>query len=151
MKAGFHPLRLRITRMDISLAGGTGCEWDTLDTVPDAPGVYAFTLHWPTLPQRHVMYVGQTDHLWMVTKGRLPGGEARGGQRYGHPRHAGVTRQRINLGIAGAVRMGWVPEHWVRPVAGLAPDVAVRRRQLRALEEYFIAGWRLRAVGWNVG
>jgi hypothetical protein len=90
-----------------------------------------------------VTYVGLTEHLWMVTKGRLPGsGGARGGQRYGRPRHAGVTRQRVNILIAGQLRSGRVVRHWVRtlPVAAL-----------RAEEERLINSWNLRRVGWNRG
>ena len=45
--------------------------------------------------------------LWMVTMGRLPGsGGARGGQRYGRPRHAGETRQRVSILIAEQLRSG---------------------------------------------
>ena len=37
---------------------------------PDAPGAYAFIAeHGNDL---RVAYVGQTSHLWTVTKGRLP-------------------------------------------------------------------------------
>jgi hypothetical protein len=143
--AGFLPLQLRLGRMDVALPGGIGCHWDVDGDVPDAPGLYAFTLRWPDRPQRHVMYVGQTGHLWMVTRGTLPrDGGARGGQRYGRPQHAGKTRQRINLDIAWAVRVGWLPQQWVRPMPG------ANKADLRAHEEWFISRWRLRAVGWNL-
>ena len=83
--------------------------------VPDAPGLYAFTVE--DEHQVRVAYVGLTGHLWMVTKGRLPGsGGARGGQRYGRPRHAGGTRQRVNILIAEQLRTGRVVRHWVRPL-----------------------------------
>jgi hypothetical protein len=51
---------------------------------PAGPGLYAFTVEDDR--ELRVAYVGLTSHLWMVTKGRLPGGqEARGGHRYGRP------------------------------------------------------------------
>jgi hypothetical protein len=103
-KAGFQPLELRVTSLDVDLPSGRGCEWTTIGEVPAAPGLYAFTVE--DAHQIRVAYVGLTEHLWMVTKGRLPGGGARGGQRYGRPRHAGLTRQRVNILIAGQLRAG---------------------------------------------
>lgn len=79
-------------------------------------------------------YVGMTSHLWMVTKGRLPRGEgARPGQRYGRPKYAGLTRQRINAAIGEELRMGRRVRHWVRPVA-IEAGVEVAAA-LRKLEE----------------
>jgi hypothetical protein len=89
-----------------------------------------------------VAYVGRTEHLWMVTKGRLPGGGARGGQRYGRPRHAGATRRRVNILIAEQLRAGRVVRHWICQLPSAA---------LRAEEERFITSWDLRRCGWNRG
>jgi hypothetical protein len=140
-QAGFRDLELRVTSLDVSLPAGRGCEWTTIGEVPDAPGLYAFTVE--DDHQLRVAYVGLTGHLWMVTKGRLPGsGGARGGQRYGRPRHAGVTRQRVNILIAGQLRSGRVVRHWVRPLPAAA---------LRAEEERLITSWNLRQAGWNLG
>jgi hypothetical protein len=141
MAVGFTPLELRAERMNVDLPCGTGCEWATAGAVPDSPGLYAFTVE-DGLDLR-VVYVGVTSHLWMVTKGRLPGGGgARGGQRYGRPRHAGVTRQRVNVLIAAQLRAGRQVRHWVRPLP--APD-------LRSEEERLITTWQLRTYGWNRG
>lgn len=138
--AGFTPLELRVERLNVDLPCGTGCEWATAGAVPDSPGLYAFTVEEGR--DLRVAYVGMTSHLWMVTKGRLPGGGARGGQRYGRPRHAGGTRQRINVLIAAQLRAGHQVRHWVRPSPTL---------DLRAEEERLIASWELRTYGWNRG
>jgi hypothetical protein len=87
-----------------------------------------------------------TEHLWMVTKGRLPAGTARGGQRYGRPKHAGVTRQRVNTVIVQALRDGWIPQHWVKPYPSNTADV--RATVLRD-ENELITAWNLRTIGWN--
>jgi hypothetical protein len=137
--AGFMPLELRFERLDVSLPAGTGCEWATAGSVPVGPGLYAFTVE--DNRELRVAYVGLTSHLWMVTKGRLPGGQgARGGQRYGRPRHADATRQRVNILIAEQVRVGRRVRHWVRPTPAAA---------LRAEQERLISSWRLRQNGWN--
>lgn len=139
--AGFQPLDLVVTSLDVNLPSGRGCEWTISGQVPAGPGLYAFTVEHDHLIR--VAYVGLTAHLWMVTKGRLPdGGGARGGQRYGRPRHAGVTRQRVNILIAEQLRAGRVVRHWVRQL----PETA-----LRAEEERLITSWDLRRVGWNRG
>lgn len=139
--AGFTPLELRVERLNVDLPCGTGCEWATAGAAPDSPGLYAFTAE--DGRDLRVAYVGMTSHLWMVTKGRLPGGGgARGGQRYGRPGHAGVTRQRINVLIAAQLRAGHQVRHWVRPLPAL---------DLRAEEERLITNWELRTYGWNRG
>lgn len=138
---GFTPLELRITRTDVALTSGVGCEWTTLGDVPDSAGLYAFTVSDGSA--LHVVYVGLTTHLWMVTKGHLPrSGGARGGQRYGRPTHAGVTRKRINVLLAAELAAGRHIQHWVRP---LAAEV------IEAEEERLIQQWQLRRVGWNRG
>ena len=137
--AGFIPLELRIERLDLDLPCGTGCEWTTVGSVPAGPGVYVFTVQDDR--ELRVAYAGLTSHLWMVTKGRLQDGQgARGGQRYGRPRHAGATRQRVNVLIAEQVRVGRRVQHWVRPTPAEA---------LRAEEERLISSWKLRQNGWN--
>lgn len=86
---GFQPLELRVRSLELDLASGRGCEWTAVSEVPDSSGLYAFTVE--DDHEMRVAYVGRTEHLWMVTKGRLPGGGGRGGQRYGRPRHAGAS------------------------------------------------------------
>lgn len=138
---GFTPFELAFEAGSVSWPGAVGIKWATVGEVPDSPGLYAFTVSdGATL---HVTYVGKTDHLWMVTKGLLPrGGGPRGGNRYGHPVHAGVTRKRINALVAEQVTRGRTVQHWLAPwpIERLATD-----------EEAFIARWKLRVVGWNRG
>lgn len=113
---GFRPLKLDITHQTVSTPQGDGCDFDVIGSVPETPGVYLFTVK--DEAGLRVTYVGQTSHLWMVTKGRLPrGGGARGGQRYGRPVHAGQTRQRVNVAIAGELRAGRCVRMWVCPTA----------------------------------
>jgi hypothetical protein len=139
--AGFTPLELRIERLHVDLPCGSGCEWDTAGAVPDSPGLYAFTAE--DGQDLRIAYVGMTSHLWMVTMGRVPaGGGARGGQRYSRPRHAGLTRQRVNVLIAEQLRAGHQVRHWVRPLPAL---------NLRTEEERLITNWELRRCGWNRG
>ena len=118
---GFLPLELDF-KEPVELAFGQfGIDWNTLGEVPNGPGIYAFTVE--VDGELRVTYVGMTTHLWMVTRGRMPAGGGRGGQRYGRPKHAGVTRERINVLVAEQVRMGRVVTHWVKPV----DDVAERQ------------------------
>jgi hypothetical protein len=110
LQEGFAALELEVRAMDIEFPFGSGCEWTTLGVGPKGPGVYAFTVGHDD--ELHVAYVGMTEDLWMVTKGRLPWGQARPGQRYGRPLYAGVTRQRINGSFessssSGSVSAGW--------------------------------------------
>ena len=148
---GFRPLKLHISKPEVNVGGQVGCEWTTIGEVPDAPGLYAFTLQRQDPEEVRVVYVGMTTHLWMVTKGLLPrGGGARGGQRYGRPIHAGETRQRINVQIARAIGEGWTVRHWVKPFDGvsLGPDP---KQALLTAEAELIQLWDLRRVGWNRG
>jgi hypothetical protein len=144
-RRGFIPFTLRFTNPLLELPEGPGAEWDTIGAIPAAPGLYAFTIQAPRGPLR-VVYVGMTTHLWMVTKGRLPSGASRPGQRYGHPRYAGATRKRINTGLAEAHRQGMVVTHWLHPVEASMTD-----SELRAREEALIQLWNLRRLGWNRG
>ncbi|MEP9380775.1 hypothetical protein [Nocardioides sp. KR10-350] len=127
------------------------CNWDTLGSVPDAPGLYAFTLSQePSAEEITVMYVGMTTHLWMVTKGQVPGGIVRPGQRYGRPQWAGVTRVRVNANVALAHDLGLHVQHWLRPIRA-SMSAAEIRYVLRDEEEQLITRWGLREVGWNRG
>lgn len=138
---GFAPLLLQMRREPVSLPCGTGCSWTTLGDVPDSPGLYASTVSNGDV--HHVTYVGLTRHLWMVTKGCVPrSGGARPGQRYGRPKYAGVTRQRVNVLVTAEVAAGRTVRHWVCPKpAG----------ELAAAEEALIVKWQLRQKGWNRG
>jgi hypothetical protein len=148
---GFLPLKLHITKREVQLGDAVGCEWTTIGEVPDAPGLYAFTLQRQDPEELRVVYVGMTTHLWMVTKGFLPrGGGARGGQRYGRPIHAGTTRQRVNVHIAEAIREGWTVQHWVKPFDGLSLGADPKQTLLTA-EAKLIQRWALRREGWNRG
>ena len=142
---GFHRHRLEIVR--VSLPGGTGCEWNTLGAVPDAPGLYAFTVEADEL--LHVAYVGLTTNLWMVTKGCMPGvGQSRPAQRYGRHRYAGATRQRVNEAVGEQLRAGRTVSHWLRPTAHGATDAATKLA-LATEESALIARWSLQTTGWN--
>lgn len=119
--------------------GQNGINWDTVGEVPDSSGIYAFTVE--DACQLRVTYVGMTSHLWMVTKGRLPrGGGARGGNRYGRPKHAGETRKRINVEAAEQIRFGRTVNHWVK---------LVQQENLTKAEADLIKLWDLRKTGWN--
>lgn len=143
---GFLPLDLHLEAL-ADVGGAPGTNWTTVGDVPSAPGLYAFTLERSDEQVVHVVYVGMTEHLLMVTNGMLPGGQARGGQRYGRPRHAGATRQRVNRMITRAVSEGWLPRHWVKPYP--AGDGATLRARLRDDEAALILRWNLTEDGWN--
>jgi hypothetical protein len=145
---GFAPLMLEFRRTSVVLPQGPACEWTTTGEVPTGPGLYAFTSGTEDL---RVLYVGLTEELWMITKGRLPTGGARPGQRYGRPRYAGVTRQRVNALIAGRLARGETIGHWVRPLADPPSDRAATRQRLLELEQQLISQWDLRRLGWNRG
>lgn len=131
---------------DVTEAGLIG--WNTLGPIPDAPGVYCFVGRPNQSSELRVFYVGMTSHLWMVAKGTLPSGIARGGQRYGRPKHAGTTRQRVNAEVARLVSDGWTFSHWLRAVEAPS-DPAMLEAVLRAEESHLITMWGLRVVGWN--
>ena len=143
---GFVPLTLQFRGLGVDLPCGRGCEWTTVGEVPSGPGVYAFTVEASGLI--HVTYVGLSEEIWMVTKGRLPEGGARPGQRYGRPRYAAENRQRINVLVAEQVALNRSVRHWTKPVpeAGVNPT---DRAILQATETGFIDRWNLRIVGWN--
>ena len=147
--AGFHALELEFRPASIDLPTGPGCEWTTVGAVPSGPGLYAFTVG-PDDDLR-VMYVGLTEELWMVTKGRLPAGGARPGQRYGRPKYAGTTRQRINALIAERIGRGDHVRHWVGPIIDPPQDRTALRARLLQEEQELIETWKLRSVGWNRG
>ncbi len=145
---GFVPLVLEFRPTTVVLPQGAACEWTTMGEVPTGPGLYAFTSGTQDL---RVLYVGLTEELWMITKGRLPAGGARPGQRYGRPRYAGVTRQRVNALIAGRHARGETMGHWVRPLADPPSERAALRQRLLELEQQLISEWDLRRLGWNRG
>lgn len=144
---GFSALDLEFRDVDLELPYGTACEWTTRGDVPKGPGLYAFTAD--IQDELRVLYVGLTEELWMITKGRTPDGKARPGQRYGRPRYAGVTRQRVNALIAQQLRQGRHIRHWVKPLDEIPLDRAQMRRLLERTEEELISRWRLRELGWN--
>lgn len=146
---GFIALDLLFRLTTVELPDGPACEWTTVGDVPKGPGLYAFTIG-PDDVLR-VMYVGLTEELWMVTKGRLPSGDARPGQRYGRARYAGVTRQRVNALIAPYAARGALVRHWVKPIADPPSDRATLRALLLDEEEALITQWALRRDGWNRG
>jgi hypothetical protein len=146
---GFSSLTLRIRDGQVPLQGGAGMNWDTVGEVPKAPGTYLFTV--ANVDAIHVTYVGITTHLWMVTKGRLPSGASRPGQRYGRPKYAGITRQRVNVLVTAELRRGHTVLHWIRAL----PDAPVGPTELTDVlkrdEEALIQRWHLRQCGWNRG
>ena len=150
VQLGFSPLALAVRRPAVSLPEGIGCDWDTVGQVPDGPGHYLFSVEHDG--ELRVTYVGLTSHLCMVTKGHLPpSGGARGGQRYGRPTHAGVTRRRINVLVAGEMQAGRVVRHWVRRMSVAPTDPRPVDERLRIEEEELIVRWKLRQAGWNRG
>jgi hypothetical protein len=144
---GFAPQQLQFRTVDFS---GPFCEWDTLGVIPNSAGLYAFVISPPDRPDKlRVTYVGLTDNLWMVTKGRLPNGSSRPAQRYGRHKYAGETRVRVNGLVAEAKRAGFDVTHWLSPrlvTSGERAQVA-----LALLEEELIGKWDLRRAGWNRG
>jgi hypothetical protein len=138
---GFVPFEIEVRPDDVAVPKyGVGRNWVTLGDVPDSPGLYAFTVD--DGRQQCVTYVGKTDHLAMVTKGRRPGARnlGRGGQRYGRPLYSGDTRRYVNTCATIELVAGKRVRHWLRPLA---------LEQLRTEEEALIERWGLREVGWN--
>jgi hypothetical protein len=146
---GFVPLLIEVRAVAIAFHFGSGCEWTTVGSVPKGPGVYAFTVG--DDDALHVTYVGLTEELWMVTKGRLPNGAARPGQRYGRPLYAGVTRQRINCLVDEQLRLGRRVRHWVAPLNSDVRNRTELRKELLYREQDLIQRWNLRRQGWNRG
>lgn len=144
---GFEPLTLEFRACDLVLPDGPACEWTTSGDVPKGPGLYAFTVGDGS--DLAVLYVGLTQELWMITKGRTPDGKARPGQRYGRPRYAGVTRQRVNVLIAGQLALGREVRHWVRPLVAPSHRPDELRDHLLSAEAELIDRWRLKSLGWN--
>lgn len=105
---------------------------------------------WPPMG-RMAWPSSMTEDLWMVTKGRLPSGQSRPGQRYGRPLYAGATRQRINGLVREQLLLGKNIRHWVSLLANPASGREELRSQLLAREEMLIRRWDLRRVGWNLG
>ena len=144
---GFMPFILEIRPAHVDLPGS--CEWTTSGDIPKGPGLYAFTVD--KAGDLRVMYVGLTEELWMVTKGRLPTGQSRPAQRYGRPRYAGVTRQRVNALVAAQLQQGRLVRHWLRPLENPPGDRVEMRSTLLRMEQELITRWDLRRLGWNRG
>ena len=146
---GFSPLTLRIRDGQVPLPGGVGMNWDTVGDVPTAPGTYLFTVS--DAGALHVTYASLTTHLWMVTKGRLPTSASRPGQRYGRPKYAGTTRQRVNLLVTAELRRGHTVLHWMRALPDAPVDPTELAELLKRDEEALTQRWHLRQCGWNRG
>jgi hypothetical protein len=144
---GFTPLDFEFREVDLQLSFGSACEWTTKGDVPSGPGLYAFAVE--AREELQVLYVGLTEELWMITKGCTPDGKARLGQRYGRPRYAGVTRQRVNALIAQHLRRGRRVRHWIRPLENVLANPTDMRHLLERTEEELISRWKLRQLGWN--
>ena len=144
---GFSPFELQWLD-PVSLPSGTATNWNTLGKIPSGAGLYAFTTEIRNMRDAlRVRYVGMTTDLWMVTKGRLPDGTARGGQRYGRRKHSGDTRKRVNIELTTARAEGLHVRHWLRSVD--VPDGTDAKTLLRQEEARLIWIWNLRSVGWN--
>lgn len=139
-RRGFRRLDIEFVGDIQQLASGPCRNWNSIGQVPDSEGLYAFVLE--KNEESRVAYVGRTAHLWMVTKGSLPGVHARPGQRYGRPKYAGVTRERINALVLQATDAGYTVSHWVCPRGEGATALDLAERAL-------IAEWDLVACGWN--
>ena len=120
-----------------------------MGTVSDAPGLYAFTVAGRPGMRLAVMYVGMTTHPWMVTKGMLPEGWGKSGQRYGRPNHArhhasadqhGDRKSRVVRAERRAV--GATASATPQGDAGGFPRIE---------EEKLIPRWDLRRRDWNRG
>lgn len=146
---GFLQHGLEILGPADALATGDGLSWNTLGELPAGPGLYCFVATEPTAgASLRVMYVGLSTQLSAIAAGRDPLG-ARGGQRYGRPKHAGVTRKRINAEVARLVQDGLSVTHWFSMLS--VPAGQEPRAFLQRAEEELIGRWNLRVVGWNRG
>jgi hypothetical protein len=143
--AGYHRLHLtwRGARFEHPLYDRCR-DFDVAADVPQSQGLYLFGLE--TAAGVDIRYVGMTTHLWMVTRGRLPDGRARGGQRYGRPRHAGPTRQRINAAMTAETERGAVVGLWINPRHEPGGTSSLRLEEEKAIER-----WQLRSHGLNRG
>lgn len=141
---GYRPLGLRWhqTGYEHPLYG-LCLNFDVCDPVPSAPGTYIFTIDRDAMIE--VRYVGKTEHLWMVTLGKRPPNQPRGGQRYGRPRHAGDTRQWVSAGLSPQAASGLTVRQWVRPVPSTSDLGAVLLKR----EREDIARWDSRRLGLN--
>jgi hypothetical protein len=141
---GWRPLPIRWlpSSYDHHLFGRTR-KFDVVADVPRSAGLYVFGVDLDASVD--VRYVGQSSHLWMVTKGRLPGGQARPGQRYGRPKWSGATRQRINAALTEAADAGRTVRMWVKTIGGVI-DI---KQALDIAEGDAISRWELCRYGLN--
>lgn len=146
---GFLEHRLEVVGRSDALAIGDGLDWNTLGPVPTGPGLYCFVAEELGSASPRVMYVGLSKDLSAIAVGINSIGSARGGQRYGRPRHAGVTRKRINAEVSRLIQDGLTVTHWF--VSLRVPDREDPPAFLRREEEKLIVRWKLRSRGWNRG
>ena len=145
---GFMEHELEILGPSDALGTGDGLSWNTLGPLPTGPGLYCFVAMEHVSAAPRVMYVGLSSQLSAIAAGTDPLG-ARGGQRYGRPKYAGMTRKRINAEVARLVRDGLFVTHWFSMLS--VPDDQEPRAFLHRAEEALILRWNLRVVGWNRG
>lgn len=155
LDTGTPVTQVELTRRDFSpfqlqfrngpSAQGT-CEWNTLGSVPDAPGLYAFVLT-DRCGYLRVTYVGFTSNLWLVTKGRLPSGASRRGHRYGRPKYATSDRSRISGLVCQAIQEGFEVGHWLSP-RHFPPELELEVA-LTDARDNLIRTWRTTKHGWN--
>lgn len=55
-------------------------------------------------------------------KGRLPNGDARGGQRYGRPQHPAIVQRRFNAALTPEAAGAVVVTQWVCPMPTPGPQ-----------------------------
>jgi hypothetical protein len=146
---GFVKHELNIIGTSDAFAVGDGLLWNTMGELPSGPGLYCFVASEPGTTSLRVMYVGLSTQLSGIAAGTDSHGNARGGQRYGRPRHAGATRKRINAEVARLVEDGQTVTHWFARL--LVPENDEPGEFLRQQEEKLILQWRLRTAGWNRG
>lgn len=146
---GFLEHSLEIVGPADALATGDGMDWNTLGPTPTGPGLYCFVADELGSDSPRVMYVGLSTQLSGIAAGIDPRKGARGGQRYGRPRHAGVTRKRINAEASRLIQDGQIVTHWFAALG--VPDREDPRAFLRREEERLIVRWELRSCGWNRG
>lgn len=132
-----------------ALSIGDGLDWNTLGPVPTGTGLYCFVAEGLPDASPRVMYVGLSTELSGIAAGIDSNGGARGGQRYGRPRHAGMTRKRINAEVSRLIQDGQTVTHWFAVLR--VPDREEPRAFLRREEEDLIVRWKLRSRGWNRG
>jgi hypothetical protein len=131
-------------------------DFDVPGEVPRFPGLYAYTLDLDDLVDLvdlvEMKYVGQSEHLWMVTKGNrpdVPSGSGRGGQRYGRPKHAGDTRKWVNSRLTLSKSVGRTALIWVQYKVALADQFTRVCAEHEAINRWQSRIPELGGYGWN--